>query len=262
MVTIDRLHEPAPPEKILRARGITRSFARGLARSRTRVCAIDRIDLDLWSGDVVGVIGREGAGKTALFQCLAGLLRRDAGTVEWFGELFPGGGCLPGLAYVPAMPVYYPFLTVRDVLEYCNARETVGRAQRHVVDCAMDRLELTAGSAKKVVELTREEMKRLAIAEALSFDPRVVLVDTSYVDMVAPCSDVVLRALRAHADSGAAVMIAARDAHSVVSVASRVVILDEGRLVRSFYADAPLEQVTLGVPLSPGGARFVAERVH
>ncbi len=262
MATLNRLHEAPSPERILRARGITRSFARGLARSRSRACAVDKVDLDLWSGDVVGVIGREGAGKTALLQCLAGLLRRDAGTLEWFGELFPGGGCLPGLAYVPAMPVYYPFLTVRDVLEYCNARETVGRAQRQAVDSAMERLELTSRSAKKIVELTREEMKRLAIAEALSFDPRVVLVDTSYVDIVAPCSNVGLHALRAHAESGAAVMIAARDAHSVVSVASRVLILEEGKLVRSFYADAPLEQVSLGLPRSPGATRFVAERVH
>jgi ABC-type multidrug transport system, ATPase component len=112
---------------LLRIRGLTRSFARGLARRTGGLMALEDIDLEIHRGDVIGIIGPEGAGKTSLLQCAAGLLKRDAGTVEWFGHLFPGGGCVPGVAFVPAVPVYYPFLTVRDVVEYRYARETTSR---------------------------------------------------------------------------------------------------------------------------------------
>jgi ABC-2 type transport system ATP-binding protein len=250
-------------ERLLCARGITRSFARGLSRQVGGKCAIENIDLDISAGDVVGIIGREGAGKTTLLQCLAGLLKRDSGTVEWFGELFPGGGCVPGLAYVPPMPVYYPFLTARDVLEYRMARDITGRVRRGQIQYCLDRVALAEKSNAKVMELSRDEVKRLSIAEALSVDPKVILVDTSYVDIADPCPEASLRALRNHADNGACVLVAARETHSIAGAVSRVVILDEGRLVNSFHADKGRAELDGGLfPLSSTGVRFVAERMH
>lgn len=252
-----------PSDRILCARGITRSFARGLAKHHGGRCAIEDVDLEIASGDFVGIVGQEGAGKTTLLQCLAGLLKRDAGTVEWFGELFPGGGCLPGLAYVSAAPVYYPFLTVRDVLHYRIAKELTGRVRNQYVDCCLSRLGLAERSGTKVMELTREEVKRLSIAEALSFGPRVILVDTSYVDIASPCSEMSLRALRHYAENGASVILAARETLSIAGTVSRVVILHGGRVVNSFHADndeTVREDSLFKVPSR--GARFVAERMH
>jgi ABC-2 type transport system ATP-binding protein len=250
-------------ERILCARGITRSFARGLARQHGGKCAVENVDLEIASGDIVGIVGQEGAGKTTLLQCLAGLLKRDGGTVEWFGELFPGGGCLPGLAYVPPMPVYYPFLSVRDVLEYRIAREVTGRVRRGQIECCLDRVDLSAKSSTRVMELSRDEVKRLSIAEALSFGPRVILVDTSYVDFADAYSEVSLRALQSHAGEGASILLAARETHSIAGAVSRVMVLHQGRVVNSFHADkGKAEWDGALFPVSPGGVRFVAERMH
>lgn len=252
--------QPAP---LLRVRGLTRSFARGLARRNGGVLALEDIDLELRSEDVVGIIGPEGAGKTTLLQCVAGLLRRDAGMVEWFGHLFPGGGSVPGVAYVPAVPVYYPFLTVRDVVEYRCARESTGRPAARAVQSAISRLRLDQRSATQVAALSSEEISRLAIAEVLSFDPEVLLVDTPPATECAPLSDCALDALREHASSGGAVAIAARSAHSVVRAASRVIVLGEGKILRSYCADESGEERLDPVfPLRTNGARFVAERMH
>jgi ABC-type multidrug transport system, ATPase component len=252
-----------PSETIFCARGLTRSFARGLGRHHGGKCAIENVDLEISRGDVVGIVGQEGAGKTTLLRCLAGLLKRDAGTVEWFGEPFPGGGCVPGLAYVPPMPVYYPFLTARDVLEYRMAREITGRVRRQQIDCCLARLDLAEKSSTKVMELSRDEIKRLSIAEALSFDPQVILVDTSYVDITSPCTEAGLRALRNHAASGASVLLAARETHSIADAVTRVIVLDEGRVIRSFHADDEKQGSNGTVfPLDSPSVRFVAERMH
>lgn len=225
--------------------------------------ALEDIDLEIHRGDVIGIIGPEGAGKTSLLQCAAGLLKRDAGTVEWFGHLFPGGGCVPGVAFVPAVPVYYPFLTVRDVVEYRYARETTSRPQPRAVQSALSRLDLGDRSNSHVAALSREEISRLAIAEVLSFDPEVLLVDTPPAVDCAPFSDCALDALREHASSGGAVAIAARQAHSVVRAASRVIVLDEGKILRTYCADQNGEERADPVfPLRTTGARFVAERMH
>ncbi len=225
--------------------------------------ALDDIEFDLRSHDVIGIIGPEGSGKTTLLQCVAGLLRRDAGLVEWFGHLFPGGGCVPGVAYVPAVPVYYPFLTVRDVVEYRFARETTGRPAPRAVQSALARLGLDARSNCQVAALTREEISRLAIAEALSFDPEVLLVDTPPAEESGHLSHCALDALTEHASSGGAVAIAARHAHGVVRAASRVIVLDDGRILGTYCADQHEEQLVDPVfPLCTTSARFVAERMH
>lgn len=252
--------QPAP---LLRVRGLTRSFARGLARRSGGLLALEDIEFDLRSNDVMGIIGPEGAGKTTLLQCVAGLLKRDAGLVEWFGHPFPGGGCVPGVAYVPAVPAYYPFLTVRDVVEYRCARETAGRPAPRAVQSALCRLGLDARSNCQIAALTREEISRLAIAEVLSFDPDVVLVDTPPAGECGQLSHCALDALKEHASSGGAVAIAARSAHNVVRAASRVIVLDEGRILRSYCADQDGEErVDPVFSLRTNGVRFVAERMH
>ena len=213
--------------------------------------------------DVIGVIGPEGAGKTTLLQCLAGLLKRDAGTVEWFGHVFPGGGSVPGVAFIPAVPVYYPFLTVRDVLEYRRARETTVVLVPRAIDSALRRLGLEERSNSQVAALSHDELRRLAIAEVLSFDPQAILVDTPPADEHPPFSERALDALKDHAASGGVVAIASRHAHSIVRAASRVVVLDEGKIVRAFCADQAGDQRLDPVfPLPSTGARFVAERMH
>lgn len=248
---------------LLRARGLTRSFARGLARRTGGVLALENVDLEVYNEDVVGIVGPEGAGKTTLLQCAAGLLKRDAGSVEWFGHLFPGGGCVPGVAYVPAVPVYYPFLTVRDVVEYRCARETIGRPAPRAADSALCRLGLDARANCQVASLSREEITRLSIAEVLSFDPEVLLVDTSPAETCDPLSDCALDALVEHASSGGAVIIAARHPHSIVKAASRVVVLGEGKILKTYCADQDLrERPEPLFPSRTNTVRFVAERMH
>jgi ABC-type branched-chain amino acid transport systems, ATPase component len=62
--------------------GIHKSFSRGLARAAGRTCALFDIDLTLSFGEILCVTGAESAGKTALLQCAAGLLKCDAGRMN------------------------------------------------------------------------------------------------------------------------------------------------------------------------------------
>ena len=253
-----RLH----PESIaLSARGLTKSFARGLARAARRTVAIDNVDIDLRPGELVGLAGCEGSGKTALLQCLCGLLRRDSGIIELAGETFEGGGCPPQISYVPAVPLFYPFLTVRDVLQFRAARDVSSSRRDEAVEGALSALDLNAESACRISVLPHELLKRLAIAEALIGDPSVILVDTAVAETGLLLESRTLNALHARALGGAAVLIAVRDACSVAVAVSRLVFIDQGRISRAFSFDqqAPFAEDS-GLQSVP--SRFVAERVH
>ena len=215
------------------ARNLTKSFARGLARSPTRVTALDAVCLDVHGGEIVGIVGSAGAGKTTLLQCLCGLLRADSGAAR----------CPRRTAYVAAVPVFYPFLTPRDVLELSIARRATGPLRPGAVERTLRELGLDDVERSRIAELPWEAQNRIAVAEALVLEPRVMLVDSNAAHPVLPFEAVTLRALAAYADAGAAIVLAARAASAVGSVATRVVLMEKGR-TRS----------------TPG--RFVAERVH
>jgi ABC-type multidrug transport system ATPase subunit len=255
MVTAQRAVRLSEP--VLSMRGVRKSFARGLARALHRTTALEPIDLDLWSEEILIVAGSEAAGKTTLLQCAAGLLRRDAGEVKWFGESFPGGGLVPDVAYVPAVPVFYPFLTVRDVLSYSAARGAMPFHNSTIgMEYALDALELRCRASQRVMTLTREEVKRLALADAFASNPRVLLIDSSTSDMSPAISVASCNAVRSFAQAGGAAVIAIRDASTVAAIATRLIFLSEGRITHAFPS---ARSDDIAMPLSP---RFVAERLH
>ena len=103
-----------------------------------------------------------------LLQYIAGALRHGGGRATRAGAV----------AYVTADPDFYPFLTVRDVLEYGVAREGVTRqTTAALIDQVLEATGLSERIACRVDVLSRVEIGRLAFAEALVGEPAVVLVD-------------------------------------------------------------------------------------
>jgi ABC-type branched-subunit amino acid transport system ATPase component len=111
-----------------------------------------------------------------------------------------------------------------------------------VVERTLSVFELDRVARSRLAALPWDVMKRVAVAEALVLQPDVILVDSNPADLV-PYDTVTLRALAAYAEAGAAIVIAARDASAVASVAPRFILLEGGRNKSK-----------------PG--RIVAERVH
>lgn len=244
----------------LSARGLTKRFARGLARSPRRTTAIDSIDIDVHAGELIGLVGGPGAGKTTLLQCLAGLLKPDAGRVQLFGDnLLPG--CAPaGTVYVPAVPVYYPFLTPRDIVEVAMARNPVAERSASCVDNLLESLGIDAVGSARVGALPRDILKRVSIAAALAVKPAVILVDGGETDLVSGFHPAALRLLVSRVQEGAAAIVATRDASSVAFAATRLFLMNNGRAVRTFALES------LGEPILSAATatipRFVAERMH
>src|SRR6187549_849153 len=92
-----------------------------LVRRYGRTDAVNGLSLRVEPGRCYGFFGRNGAGKTTTIKCLLNLLRPTAGTVRIFG-LDPAHDEVAAksrLAYVPDMVAFYPWMTVRQTLEYC-----------------------------------------------------------------------------------------------------------------------------------------------
>lgn len=214
---------------------------------------LDHADFSLESGERVGLIGRNGAGKSSLLKILAGLEKPDDGTVQWQGG--NNDDRVLRLIYVPQEPLFTDNHTVFDavsegVSEAKNLREeyealsatNTNNAQR--LDELQTRIEALSGwtweqrveetmarlhlnGKAKISDLSGGMKKRVALARALVSQPEVLLLDepTNHLDM----DSILWLETLLNTFNGAIVLIT-HDRAFLDQVATRIIELDRGKL--------------------------------
>ena len=156
----------------------------GLVRRFGRTDAVDGLNLRVPRGRCYGFFGRNGAGKTTTIKCLLNLLRPTSGTATVFG-LDPQKdevAVKSRLAYVPDQVAFYPWMTVRGVLDYCAAfRPSWNRALESEL-LRQFRLDVR----QKASHLSKGQRTQLALITAICPEPELLVLDepTSGLDPI------------------------------------------------------------------------------
>ena len=195
-----------------------------------RTVAVDSANLQVSQGGVYALLGRNGAGKSSLVRCMVGQQKPQSGPVSLFGEdvwthrekLMERVGIVPEEADAP------PEMTVAQVVAFCGALYS-----RWNDAAVRDRLERFAiRRDMKFGILSKGQKKQVMLAIALAVAPELLVLDdpTLGLDVVARKSlfDEVITDL---ADRGTSILITTHDLAGVESLADRVGILKDGRLV-------------------------------
>jgi ABC-2 type transport system ATP-binding protein len=155
-----------------------------LSRRYGKHDAVNGLSLNVRAGKCYGFFGRNGAGKTTTIKCLLNLLRPDSGTVRVFG-LDPQRNEVAvksRLAYVPDMVAFYPWMTVRDTLEYFASFRR--HWNRDIENDLLNRFQLDAN--KKTPSLSKGQRTQLALISAICPEPELLVLDepTSGLDPI------------------------------------------------------------------------------
>lgn len=247
----------------LSIRSLSKSFRFGHRRAPQRREALRGVDLDVEEGEVVAIVGDEGSGKTTLLMCATGLLRGDSGSIQWYGRRLAGGLRHPDLVYVPPVPSYYPFLTVRDVLSRNAHRGNSHSPLARTIDDFAHRLSLTTMLTVPVGELKIAELKLVAIAGTFIAEPKAIVLDGT-LDALSD-GTCVSHAIKEESARGSTLIVASRHVSVVARAATRIAVMEAGRISASFSAESREEELsTSAVAFSMLGARVrqIAERVH
>jgi ABC-2 type transport system ATP-binding protein len=155
-----------------------------LVRKYGRTDAVNGLDLRVRPGRCYGLFGRNGAGKTTTIKCMLNLLRPTSGSVRLFG-LDPRHSEVEiksRLAYVPDYVAFYPWMTVRDTLDYLASFRQ--QWNRRVELDLLGQFRLDTG--KKVGALSKGQRTQLALVGAVCADPELLILDepTSGLDPI------------------------------------------------------------------------------
>lgn len=195
-------------------------------------CALDGASFHLMPGEVLGLVGPNGSGKTTCINVISGLYRPNAGEVYLDGK--PVGG-LPShkmvrLGVNRTFQVPQPFLalTVRENVEIAA---TYGRAQNGDVniDAVLASLELDSYPSRMAADLNSSQQKMLDLARALATSPRLLLVDELAAGLNPVELPRVVRKLRDLASSGIALLVVEHVMGFIGEVTDRVIVLNAGR---------------------------------
>jgi putative ABC transport system ATP-binding protein len=201
-----------------------RSASRWFTTSVGRTLAVDDVSLEISAGEIVGLAGPSGAGKTTLINLLAGWERPDAGIVE---QGFDHSAGWSTLAMVPQELGLIPELTAAQNVRL--ALRLSGASGRSVHEL-FAQLDLTGLEDRLPAELSVGEQQRTAVARSVICSPMLLVADEPTAHQDEQHADQVMAALVRVAHDGGAVLVATHD-ERLLGLVDRVLHLFDGRLV-------------------------------
>ena len=212
---------------MLRVSGATVAFG--------RVTALDRIDLEVATGEVVAILGPSGCGKSTLLRAVAGLQPLDAGEVCWDGEDLEG---LPvhrrdfGLMFQE-----HALFSHRDVAANVafglRMQKMEAPVRRQRVREVLRLVGLAGFEERQIATLSGGEAQRVALARSLAPEPRLLMLDEPLGSLDRPRRDELTEELRSLLRRvGVTVLHVTHDHDEAFAVADRVAVMQSGRIAR------------------------------
>lgn len=231
----------------------------GVSRRFGGVAALTGVDLSVYQGEILGIIGANGAGKTTLFDVCSGFLRADTGRIFLRGrnitEMSPNERAALGLGRVfqdcrlfPSMTVsealataFERFVPVRDPLAEALDLQDVRRSEQEIkekVEQMLEEMGLVAWRNSFVSELSMGTKRVLELACVLAHDPHVVLLDEPASSIAQRESEALGELLLGIRDqTNAAFMIIEHDVPLVASISDRMICMHLGRVISQGYVE-------------------------
>jgi ABC-2 type transport system ATP-binding protein len=204
-----------------------------LTRSYGDFTAVDDVSFTIERGEIVGLLGHNGAGKTTIMKMMTGYLEPTHGTIH-IDDLQIGidtRAIQSRIGYLPENCPLWPEMTVIDYLDYQTVLHGVSETKRdHAVAQVIGRTALKERAAAPIQTLSRGYRQRVGVAQAILHNPDIVILDepTNGLD---PTQILHMRDLIGELAKTATVIVSTHILQEVQAVCERVLILRAGRLV-------------------------------
>jgi len=239
--------------------------AQHLVKTFGRRTVVKGADIRLESGTIVGFLGRNGAGKTTIFQMIVGLLRPDAGSIRLDGRNITrwptGKRAAAGVTYLPQESSVFLKTTASGNLKLALELLPYSRSERTATAKALlEEFGLAELAGQPAHSLSGGERRRLEIARALTLRPKFVLLDEPFTGIdpitILEIQHILLR-LR---ERGIGILISDHNVRDTFKIADRALIIDHGEILvegepTEVAANPLAREKFLGTEFAFGGER-------
>jgi len=206
----------------------------GLSKRYGRTVAVDDLDLEVHRGEIFGLLGPNGSGKTTTILMLLGLTEPSGGELSIVG-LDPRRQPLSvkrRVGYLPDTVGFYDDLSGRENLAYTAALLGMRRElAREPIEAALERVGLPEAAGSRVRTYSRGMRQRLGLAELLLKNPEVAILDEPTLGLDPEAADWFLETVRSLRDEGMTLLLSSHLLHQVQSVCDRVGLFANGRML-------------------------------
>jgi ABC-2 type transport system ATP-binding protein len=204
----------------------------GLTKSYGRLTAVADVSLSIHQGEVLGLIGPNGSGKTTLFECVAGLLPYEAGTIGMGGRTLTARERASRIFYLPDGIAPWPAQTVRWALDFSVGffGRPPGTDVEGLKQDVIARLDLGPLLNSPMGTLSKGQRKRAVLGIGMVAPHPVLLADEPFDGLDLRQTRDVGAALRAHAATGRTLFLSIHQIGDAARICDRFVLLSAGRV--------------------------------
>ncbi|PSH65354.1 sugar ABC transporter ATP-binding protein [Phyllobacterium sophorae] len=220
---------------------------------------VDHVSLSLRAGEIIGIYGLMGAGRTELFDCIIGRHRHAGGTIRVDNKRLPTADVLDrmngGLALIPEdrkaegliqIMSVSDNMTLASLWNYVRGVQIDRRKERSAVASYIRSLAIKiANPENEVASLSGGNQQKVVIGKALMTDPKVLLMDEPSRGIDIGAKAEVFRTMRKLAADGLGILFVTSDLEEVMALSDRIIVMSKGRITGDFKRDEATEEAVV-----------------
>ena len=211
--------------------------AKNLTKKYLGKAVVDRLNITLKPGEILGLLGPNGAGKTTFFYMIAGLIRSDSGKIlideEDITDKTVSLRASKGLAYLPQEPSVFGRLTVEEnILAALEQRRDINKEQKQrELERLVEEFQLKRFLKTKSIKLSGGERRRVEIARSLSSNPRFILLDEPFAGIDPIAVSELKKTLKKLKSLKLGILISDHNVRETMQICDNVLIMSEGKAI-------------------------------
>jgi len=201
---------------------------------KTYIRALNKVNLEVYEGEVFALLGPNGSGKTTTMKLFLGIMFPTDGRVEVFGKSPRNVGIKKDVGFMPEESYLYRFLNADETLNFYGNLMGLDRGtRRKKIDEVLETVGLTEARKRRTREYSKGMSRRIGMAQILLKDPKLVILDEPTIGLdpmgAREMKDVILRLK----ERGKTVIMSSHLLSEVQDISDRIAILHRGNLIKT-----------------------------
>ncbi len=210
--------------------------AKNLVKSYGGRTVVDRVNYSVDAGEIVGLLGSNGAGKTTSFRITVGMIKTEGGAVHFDGVDVTA---LPmyqrarrGMGYLSQEPSVFQRLTVeQNLMAICETLKLSRKERQKRVEQLLDQFELRIVRRNLAKMISGGERRKLEIARALVTDPKLILLDEPFSGVDPKAVEGLRTEIERLRTDGIAILLTDHNVHETLKATDRSYVIHEGKVI-------------------------------